>query len=313
VHSRISCTSSQLDRPTPRSPPRPHGEPELTITVHTSPQRRGTSLVEEYGYELENVEEPDTEGDNHSAQSGETDLEAVEAADEKGEETRISGKSRAVTPTSCHQTLSDRFRRDPPDDDDEDLSPDTRSISTHSSLGKRGNRVESGSNRRKRRQQREEAAADLLRLRGGAGSPGFQTTTASTLNLERQFDVIDTATTTWELEGKVDLPDPGPPYGITRSGLWGIVATAGPPPPQPAGTALAATAETSQPQPAGTASAPTAEPPPPRPAGTADSQQPPSRRRHGQPGLHSQQPPSYRRHSQPGLRSQQPPSCRRHN
>jgi hypothetical protein len=133
VHSRISYTSSQLDRPTPRSPPRPHGEPELTITVHTGPQRRGTSLVEEYGYKLEDVEEPDTEGDNRSTQSGEIDLEAVEAADEKGEETRMSGKSRAVTPTSCHQTLSDCLRRDPPDDDDEDQSPDTPSISTHSS------------------------------------------------------------------------------------------------------------------------------------------------------------------------------------
>ena len=169
VHNRISYTADQLDRLT--APP---SEPE--------------------------PEQPQADDGDLLAQPEDIGPPAREEDDEE--------PFTAVVRASCHQTLNERFRRHRSDDEDDNEDPprDSRSISRNSSLGKRnpqkrGNRPDrTGSSRRALKKQRDGAAQDLLRLRGGARDSESQAT-SSTLNLEQQFDEVDTATTNWEPAG----------------------------------------------------------------------------------------------------------------
>jgi hypothetical protein len=187
VHSRISYTSDQLDRLTPPSPSPSPSTPHV-----------GTNRAE-----TDTADQADTGVNNQFVQPGETDqgpsrhTESLSSDEDDEQYWPVA--------TACRQTLNDRFQRHPSDDEDdnEDPPPDTRSISSNSSLGKRSGRRRadrgSGSARRKLKKQWDEAAQELLRLRGGAGNSGSKTATmASTLNLEQQFDELDTAATNWE-------------------------------------------------------------------------------------------------------------------
>jgi hypothetical protein len=186
--------------------------------------------------EIDTADQADTCVNNQSVQPGETDPAEENQGSSRHTESLPSDEDDEQywpVATACRQTLNDHFQRHPSDDEDDNEDPpqDTRSISSNSSLGKRGARRRadrgSGSVRRKLKKQRDEAAQELLRLRGGAGNSGSQTaTTASTLNLEQQFDELDTAATNWETEDETVLPDPGLSYGITRHSFYGVITTA---------------------------------------------------------------------------------------
>ena len=233
VHSRVEYTLDQLDRLT-----LPPSETGPTVTVNTT------------------TEQAHTDVDDQFAQPEETEALSPDEDDEQ--------HGTAIVESGCHQTLNERFRRHPSDDEDDDEDPrrDSRSISSNSSLGKRpANRRaarpdRTGSSRQKLKKQRDAAAQDLLRLRGGAGNSESQTATSSTINLEQQFDEVDTAATNWETEDKAFLDrfygiiTPEPAGTAVSLGTAGLATT-----PETAGTAgsLGTAVLATTPEPAGTA------------------------------------------------------------